>query len=439
MMLNVQFKSNEFKVKFLADFYSIETKDGFGYFMSNDIDPIRLKFTSYLGEISNNFKLSNKVSLLTKYNLTYQLPWSAFDEDLQTFIDPNSPNYFSDAEYFYDKRPEKHSLTVSTNVDFNEKLNLIAGVVPSLLRSTGFNNRSYYYDVDGNEQESVCYSTWAIYAQSIYRSKFANITAGLRYEDHSQVGGAFVPRLGITRTFNNLHLKALFSQAFRTPSIENIELNKEIKPEKTTVFELEAGYVFTKNMLLTLNVFDIYISKPIVYSVTTDGEELYENLNKTGTLGFEVDYRIKTNWGYANIAYSYYNSNNKNEVGLYEVPNKSNILLGFPNHKVNLLSQIRMGKSFSLNPSLTFLSERYGVTNYDFNTDETTISGIEPTTLLNLNLLYENLLIDGLSVSVGVYDVLNSEYVYIQPYSGIHPQIPDGGREFTIKLSYRVK
>jgi outer membrane receptor for ferrienterochelin and colicin len=176
-----------------------------------------------------------------------------------------------------------------------------------------------------------------------------------------------------------------------------------------------------------------------VYSVTTDGEELYENLNKTGTLGFEVDYRIKTNWGYANIAYSYYKSNNKNEVDLYEVPNKSNILLGFPNHKVNLLSQIRMGKSFSLNPSLTFLSERYGVTNYDFNTDETTISGIEPTTLLNLNLLYENLLIDGLSVSVGVYDVLNSEYVYIQPYSGIHPQIPDGGREFTIKLSYRVK
>lgn len=439
MMVNFQIKYSELKIKFLADLYSLESKDYFGMFMSNEMDPIRFRFHSYLGEVSNTFKLSDKAKLQAKYNLMYQKPWSVPDDEVLTYLDETSPNYFPDAEYSYDKRPEKHTFTLNSNVDFSENFNVILGVSPSYFRSTGHNDRSYYYDEEGNVHKSVDYYTVAVYAQSIYNTKFANITAGVRFEDHNQVGGAFVPRIGITRTFNNLHVKALFSQAFRTPSIENIELNKDIKPEKTTVFEVEAGYVLNKNMFFNLNLFDISISKPIVYSVTAEGEELYENLDKTGTKGLEIDYRIRGKWGYTNLAYSYYNSDGKNKVGLYEVPSKPNILLGFPNHKATLLSQFRIGKSFSINPSITYMSERYGVTDYDFDTDEPTISSIDPIALFNFYLLYDNLFTKGISLGAGVYDLLNAEYSYIQPYSGIHPPIHSGGREIIVKLSYRIQ
>lgn len=55
---------------------------------------------------------------------------------------------------------------------------------------------------------------------------------GARFDNHSQFGSAFSPRVGVTKLFENWHFKLLYSRAFRAPAIENINTNVDIKPEK---------------------------------------------------------------------------------------------------------------------------------------------------------------------------------------------------------------
>ena len=69
--------------------------------------------------------------------------------------------------------------------------------------------------------------------------------------------------------FDKFHLKALHSYAFRSPGIENISryAAKRTTSEKTTIYELEAGYMFNENMSFTANLFKVEIKDPIVFFV----------------------------------------------------------------------------------------------------------------------------------------------------------------------------
>ena len=42
----------------------------------------------------------------------------------------------------------------------------------------------------------------------------------------------FVPRVAITKIFNEHYIKVMASKAFRTPSVQNIAYNENIKTEK---------------------------------------------------------------------------------------------------------------------------------------------------------------------------------------------------------------
>ena len=117
-------------------------------------------------------------------------------------------------------------------------------------------------------------------------------------DHHSQAGNSFAPRFGVTKVKGKFHVKGLISKAFRAPGIANLLLNPEIEPERTTVMEFEAGYQVTGNSILTGNVFNSRIKKPIVYSYDTEADvETYQNFSETGTRGFELDYRIKAGMG----------------------------------------------------------------------------------------------------------------------------------------------
>ena len=57
--------------------------------------------------------------------------------------------------------------------------------------------------------------------------------------------------------------------------------------------------------------------------------------------------------------------------------------------------------------------------------------------LANLYLLYRGAFTKDLDLGVGVYDLFDSEYEYIQPYDGGHAPLPAPSRELAVKLSYR--
>lgn len=57
---------------------------------------------------------------------------------------------------------------------------------------------------------------------------------------------------------------------------------------------------------------------------------------------------------------------------------------------------------------------------------------------LNLYMTYKNLWVDGLSLGAGIYNALNEDIFYLQPYSGDHAALPGASRSYRVKLSYNL-
>ncbi len=85
---------------------------------------------------------------------------------------------------------------------------------------------------------------------------------------------------------------------------------------------------------------------------------------------------------------------------------------------------------------MTFLGERYAYTSYDPVADDVLPEKYDPLLLTNIYINYRNIFIKGLNFGIGAYNILDSEYSFIQPYNGWHAPVPGHGREFVFKLSY---
>lgn len=371
------------------------------------------QFYTFLGNAKYTWALSNKLTITPSATIKHQKPWRSDD-----------PGEW----WHYDVAITRSSGNVVANYDLSDNVNLLGGTDGYYEKA---NQTLSAFDSFANGETSISYYNLSGFAQGLLKTKYANFVAGGRADWHNEYGSAFSPRLGVTGLLNRFHYKLIFSKAFRAPGIENIrvstiEQGKTVTPERTTVLESELGYQFTDNMITTLNIFDITIKDPIVYD-QVDAVEMYANFSQTGSSGFELEHKLKYNWGYASASYSYYNVRTleKNEVGLYETGVDDRVLLAFPAHKVTLNGSCLLN-ALSINPSLAWLSERF--------VSEAPSEG--PMLLLNLNLRYRNLGVRGLGLGVGAYNILNAQYNFIQAYSGGEPPLPGPGIEFLARLTY---
>jgi hypothetical protein len=158
--------------------------------------------------------------------------------------------------------------------------------------------------------------------------------------------------------------------------------------------------------------------------------ELYQNFSRMGSRGLEVEYRAIEKWGFFTLNYAFYSAAGKEKVALYQVPGKQDVLLAFPAHQVNLSSQIKFAPHWSLSPSASLMSTRYG-----FQTSES-LKRFAPTALVNLYIRRTHLLTKGLEAGLGVYDAMNQRFVFLQPYNGGHAPLPGPSREWLIRLNY---
>ena len=249
--------------------------------------------------------------------------------------------------------------------------------------------------------------------------------------------------MGITGIINRFHYKLLYSNAFRTPSIENLNLEPAILPEKTNVFEMEAGLKLNENFFLTGNFFDITIKDPIVYKYIPDTEEeFYRNYDQTGSRGFELELKgVYSGFG-MNLNYSYYTSAGKNMVDSYNSYNQEgeiikNYLQGFPRQKITMHGNARIWKSLWGGANIIWQGKKYGM----METDEFQ-SVLDPTLTIDLVLTWNDPLKKGLSVQLGAYNITNQETWFLQPYAesfnAVYPW-PGSSREFLLKLFYDLK
>lgn len=405
-------------LRYVFDDYRMRQQDAYG---ENTATPLDQNFTTHSAELRWDAAVREGLVVTPRAAFRQQMPW-------------RSPDKSSDQ--FYDKTVARYTAGLSAAWEALDGVNVLAG-------GETFRDSAYLNDKDlvglqtnfQNGKSHVEYDNVAGFAQVLWDNDLANLAVGARFENHSQFGSSFVPRASLAKVMDRLHVKLLFSSAFRAPGIENIRLNEDIEPEKTTVFEAEAGYKASDKLFLTANVFDVTLRDPIVYFYSEDIGEAYLNYDRTGTRGVEAELRIQEGRRRAYLGASIYDARGKNEVDVYEVPGHGGALLGLPQLKLVGGGAAPLSPNVTIDVSAILIGPRFGYLEGD-GAGDAPLEEESPTMLLNTFLWWRDVGLDRLDLGIGVFNLLDQKYRVLQPYAGGHAPIPLDEREIFGRLSY---
>ncbi|HJV90413.1 MAG TPA: TonB-dependent receptor plug domain-containing protein [Holophagaceae bacterium] len=406
LFANLGLTAGDFSFRGIVDQYFMEQRDNLPPGATPTATGIRFGSTNL--EAKYAWKVSKDL-LITPFVLWRdQKPWWVADPSAGTFMISST----------------RTRIGVGLAWDINAAFDLAAGLetqkdtAESIPPTGTFLNGTY----------SVDYTSKAAYGQLAYQGP-VNITVGARWEDHSEVGSAFVPRFALTKTFGKWHFKLLYANAFRTPAIQNINQAADpvagVEPEKTRTAEVEAGVQFGAN-LVTVNVFDTLIKKPLVYLAST-----YFNGTQIGTRGAEVEWKTRQSWGFMTGNLTWFKASG-NDVPQWGVPGHDSELLGSSSTKATLAGGIKLPAGFNLGPSLIWFSERYGYVATP-GVPGLTLEKLPSDFLVNLNLSWTRA---GLRADLGLFDAGDRRRPFVQAYDGGFGPLPGTGRELTLKLRY---
>ena len=252
-----------------------------------------------------------------------------------------------------------------------------------------------------------------------------HLSAGGRYDEYSDSSPKFSPRVAlIYEPFEQSTLKAIYGTAFREPNF--LELSdprfQKIDPEEITSYQLIWDQGIGRNLRSTVTGFFNQMNELIVFA---NGS--YGNIDAESE---GVELALEGNWvkGLRGRA-SYTFQRAQNRSTSQDLPDSPENLV-----KLNLSVPVYKEKIFA---SLEF---RYTSSRSSFFTTGTgqTLPGsnVDGYSVLNFTLFSQNL-VKNLEFSGSVYNLLNQSYS--DPATGIHAQdqIPQDGRTFRLKLTYR--
>lgn len=419
----------DLQATFLYHRYDTRSITGFG-------SPLEQKavtgFESFHGELVGTFRPSPRLEIIPRFNLTVQTPWA--DRD------PAS-------EFYYDKTARRVRGRLIARWAPLDELQVTAGA-DAMFDHAQLNGPA---EVDGQPvglqttfagKDAVDYQTLAGFLELFSENPVVNVAAGARYDLNSAVGGALVPRVVLLRSFGPVSLKGLVSLAFRWPGIENLNLfaptdsAPSLKPERTTVYEFEGSVALARQMRLSANVFNIGIDAPIAYTVDpATGAEGYLNLGKQGTTGGELTYRARGGWGRVEASYSLYVPTLQDNVPNYLAPGRTDMFLAAPAHRAVLAGTFKPLAWLAVTPSVLVFGPRLAAT-YDEDGNAAGVQETPTQVLANLVVRTDNLFTQGLSASLGVYNILGTDYRHVQAYTGGHAPVPALDREVMLRVGY---
>lgn len=409
--LNIYAARNGASLRLIVDDYSLWEADGYGTVLASGTESIG--FPAVFAETKYVLRLSESLRLEPRLNYTRAEPW--LENSVYGVYDKRTQRVTGGATAFYDHCPGVSFIAGSEY--YHDSVKLADRTVEAV---------SAYAD----GRRSAAYDNIAFFGQGAFDLGPADLTAGARYDRHSQSGISFVPRLALTHVWEKFNFKAIYSQSYRAPSIENLRINPEIKPERTRSFELEAGHKAGDTLFIYGNVFQTAIKKPIVYYADPATlVETYRNFERTGTAGFGLGLKFKRNARRADLNYVYYAARS-NRTGAYAVPGHGSYLLGMPKHKVTFSASLPAGGGFSVNPSAIYTSIRYGYA------DAGGPKEFGEVVTANLNLQLKDRPVKRLTLNLGARDIFNSGFSYLQPYASGHAPLPAQAREIFFKAGY---
>jgi outer membrane receptor for ferrienterochelin and colicins len=274
-------------------------------------------------------------------------------------------------------------------------------------------------------------SAWvaALYFQDEYSlRKDLAFVAGLRSDWNKNYGNMLSPRLGMVYNLRrSTDVKATYSWAFRAPnSFETFyavsktnTANPLLKPERIRSWELEVDHRFGKTYSLSTAAFLNRIDDLIAPSIdVATGNPIYLNTSPVQTKGLEWELGAKWANGVEG-AVSHTLQDSRNMV-------TNNVLTNSPKQlgKANLSIPVQRKLFASIDAQ--YVSERRTVA-------QTDLGGYLVVSLT----FFTRKLTEKMDISGGLYNIFDKQYAESGGLEHRETSIPQDGRSFRIKLTYR--
>ncbi len=363
------------------------------------------------------------LTITPRFRLKRQLPWHVVDdaEDVRATV-------------YYDRTAQRWDGGLTVAWAPVTAFSLVGGAV--LTWDHAWINRDF---PDGFASSygptgSLSFQNVAGFAEAVYRGP-VDLTAGARLEQHSLYGTSFVPRFALTRRFGDLHVKALFAQAFKAPGVENISSNPQIVPEHTTALEVEVGSLLTRRLYAGLNVFALLIERPIIYAYDSAANlDMYLNGVSGGTCGLEAELRYQGDRVRGALRYAFQTAACRTQPEPFRVAGDPGAVLGLANHQATLSGAWEVAPALTLAPTLLFVGGRAFVQNDPDGVPH--LLAAQPALLADLFVTYRGAALRGAYVSLGGHNLFNQRLDFLQPYAGGKPPLRGFDRELTLRLGY---
>ncbi|MGV3622186.1 MAG: TonB-dependent receptor plug domain-containing protein [Archangium sp.] len=408
------------KARFLFDNYVQGSSVGFGTAAPGSF----VIFRTIAGDVQYEAKVSDTVTLRPRVTARAYTPWQTRDEASDQFYDKTAMRVLGGLTIGW---APIQSLDVTGGVEGY----VDHGWLDSLVLTGA--------QTDFQGANTVTYGNVAGFVQGLWRTPYVNVAAGGRLEWHSAIGVNVAPRVALTRQFDIVNVKLLYGGAFRSPSIENLNLNPAVRAERTHVAEAEVGVQLGDVAYVAANGFYTVVQSPIVYGYDAATQsEGYVNGGAISTAGAEALIKLRGARGHLDVSYSLAVPVVADDVATYVVPGGGPTrFLGMPLHKFTLSGKLVMTDHLSLGGSAMYLGDRYAFLRGSPALDGTgTVGWVSDGLLVTAWVGVDDLGVDGLSAQLGVGNLLDANIAFTQPYDGGIAPIPGRGREFFVRLGY---
>jgi outer membrane receptor for ferrienterochelin and colicins len=269
--------------------------------------------------------------------------------------------------------------------------------------------------------------SYGVYAEGdVELLKQLHLNGGARYDQYGNFQPAYDPRVAlIYDPFEKSTFKAIYGTAFRAPNF--LELSdprfQNISPENITSYELVYEQGIGRHLRSTVSGFYNKMEDLIVFE---NGK--YSNINAESQ---GVELGLEGNWACglrARASYTLQDAENDTHPG-QSLPDSPKQLV-----KLNISVPIYEQKIFA---SLEF---QYTSSRDTYSTTATgqTIPGLDVAgyNVVNFTLFSQNL-IKNLDFSASIYNLFDEQYADPATPYHLQSQIPQNGRTFGVKLTYR--
>jgi outer membrane cobalamin receptor len=266
---------------------------------------------------------------------------------------------------------------------------------------------------------------WGLYAQDIWDAEEnLRFALGMRYDEYSDFGGTFNPRLGLNWEFvKHYSFKFAYGTAYRAPAFGELSIannraitgNAHLEPEAIETFETGLVAYPVKGLSIQATLYRNHIGKLIRIVPAPDSGFRYENEGTIDAEGIELEGRYDVDpdaqGSYLAVNYAYQQPTRQGRR-LPDVPRqRANLMLNwvFDAHWSGFAHVLLKGGT----------GRAPGDTRPD----------VPGYAVANLSLLNRNLLGRGTDIGFTVYNLFDKRYVDPAP-AGIPGDFPAAGRAY---------